>query len=79
MKFVLNGSPSEFVSNEAGDLTHVVVNGEQIEADVCVLGVGVEATTEFLVIGSLLVIVVMVLVVDKVGSNFLVTFSSSCC
>jgi hypothetical protein len=50
VKFVLNGSPSEFVSNEAGDLTHVVVNGEQIEADVCVLGVGVEATTGFLVI-----------------------------
>ena len=50
VKFVLNASPEEFIKNEAGLLTHVVVNGEQLEADVCVLGVGVEASTGFLVI-----------------------------
>jgi len=49
IKFVLNSSPDEFISDEEGQLTHVVVNGEQLEADVCVLGVGVEASTGFLV------------------------------
>lgn len=49
VKFILNASPDEFVSNDDGQLTHVVINGEQIVADVCVLGVGVVPSTTFLV------------------------------
>jgi NAD(P)H-nitrite reductase large subunit len=49
VKFVLNASPEAFVSDADGQLTHVIVNGEQLEADVCVLGVGVEPSTKFLV------------------------------
>ena len=49
VKFLLNATPEAFVSDADGQLTHVVVNGEQIDADVCVLGVGVEPSTNFLV------------------------------
>jgi hypothetical protein len=49
VKFVLNASPQEFRTNEAGALTHVVVDGDALEADVCVLGIGVEPSTGFLV------------------------------
>jgi hypothetical protein len=49
VKFVMNAAPEEFLANEKGLLTHVVVGGESIEADVAVLGIGVEPATRFLV------------------------------
>ena len=49
VKFILNASPEEFLSNDDGQLTGVVVNGETVDADVCVVGIGVTASTGFLV------------------------------
>ena len=49
VKFILNASPEEFLSDDDGNLTGVVVNGETIDADVCVVGIGVTASTGFLV------------------------------
>lgn len=45
----MNAAPEEFLANDEGLLTHVVVGGERIEADVAVLGIGVEPATRFLV------------------------------
>lgn len=49
VKFIMNASPDEFQSNDDGQLTGVVVNGETVDADVCVVGIGVMASTGFLV------------------------------
>jgi len=45
----MNSTPEEFIANKDGLLTHVVVGGNKIEADVAVLGIGVEPATRFLV------------------------------
>jgi apoptosis-inducing factor 3 len=49
VKFILNSSPEEFLTGDDGNLTGVVVNSETVDADVCVVGIGVEASTGFLV------------------------------
>ncbi len=49
VKFILNSSPEEFLTGDDGNLTGVVVNSETVDADVCIVGIGVEASTGFLV------------------------------
>ena len=49
VKFVMETSPSEFLTNEDGELEKVVLeNGDHINSDLVVLGIGVNPTTSYI-------------------------------
>ena len=49
VKFLLETNPTEFVANEDGAVEKVILgNGEEIDADVVVLGIGVVPTTSYI-------------------------------
>jgi NADPH-dependent 2,4-dienoyl-CoA reductase/sulfur reductase-like enzyme/nitrite reductase/ring-hydroxylating ferredoxin subunit len=49
VKFLWGNSPKEFLGDEDGKVKSIVLtDGTQLEADVCILGIGVRPTTEFL-------------------------------
>ena len=56
VKFMMNVQPQRFLLSEDKDLTGVLLsNGSEIDADVVVLGIGVEPSTEYLANDRLLI------------------------
>ncbi len=47
VKLVMKSNVEKFLG-ENGKLTHVVVNGESVPADVCIVGLGTQFDTDFL-------------------------------
>ena len=49
VKFVMGTTPEQFITNSEGSLSKVVLeNGEELDTDVIVLGIGVDPSTDYI-------------------------------